>query len=345
MMKTKTSMMIKRSTPSLKPALKRLSVFGLMMIGILTASAQTKSFVAQHGALQVKNGQILDSHSLPPQLRGISLSWSIWAGRKYYNENVVKWLKSDFNISLLRVSMAVQPDSGYLQDPAGQEKLIVKTIDAAIKQNIYVLLDWHDHHANEHVAQSKAFFSKMAKRYSGVPNVIYEIWNEPERIEWSIIKDYAMQIIPEIRKYDKNNVIVVGSPAWDQDVDVAAKDPVKGFDNIAYSFHFYASDPNHQEKLMAKADEALALKLPLFVTEWGVGEADGNGKFDVEKTTKWLNWMEKNKISWANWNITDKAETTAILKPGASPKGKWTVESLTPAGAYIRTQLRELNAL
>jgi endoglucanase len=307
------------------------------------AIAQTKDAVAVHGALKVKNGLLLDSHSKPPQLRGISLSWSIWGGRKYYNTEVVKWLKSDFDINLLRVSMAVQPDSGYLQDPVAQEKLVVETIDAAIKENIYVLLDWHDHHANEHLSQSKEFFGKMAKRYAGVPNVIYEIWNEPEKIEWSIIKDYALQVIPEIRKYDKNSIIVVGSPNWDQYVDVAAKDPVLGFNNIAYSFHFYASDPNHQEALMAKAEEALKLKLPLFVTEWGVGEADGNGKFDLEKTTKWLNWMEKNKISWANWNITDKDETTAILKPGASSTAKWPLSDLTPAGAYIRTQLRALN--
>jgi endoglucanase len=307
------------------------------------AIAQTKDAVAIHGALKVKNGLLLDSHGKPPQLRGISLSWSIWGGRKYYNTEVVKWLKSDFDINLLRVSMAVQPDSGYLQDPVAQEKLVVETIDAAIKENIYVLLDWHDHHANEHLAQSKEFFSKMAKRYAGVPNVIYEIWNEPEKIEWSIIKDYALQVIPEIRKYDRNSIIVVGSPNWDQYVDVAAKDPVPGFNNLAYSFHFYASDPNHQEALMAKADEALKLKLPLFVTEWGVGEADGNGKFDLEKTTKWLNWMEKNRISWANWNITDKDETTAILKPGASSAAKWPLSDLTPAGSYIRTQLRALN--
>jgi endoglucanase len=310
-----------------------------------SASAQTTSFVSKHGALQVKEGKIVDKHNLPPQLRGISLSWSIWGGRKYYNDEVVKWLKSDFNISLLRVSMAVQPDSGYLQDPVGQEKMIVKTIDAAIKQGIYVLIDWHDHHADQHVQQSKMFFSKMAKKYAGVPNVIYEIWNEPERIEWSIIKKYAQEVVPEIRKHDPKGLIIVGGPAWDQDVDVIAKDPITQYNNLAYSFHFYASDPNHQQGLMAKADEAIKSGLPLLVTEWGVGEADGNGKFDVDKTNNWVAWMEKNKLSWANWNITDKDETTAILKPGAAVKAKWPLSSLTPAGVYIREQLRKLNAL
>ncbi len=130
----------------------------------------------------------------------------------------------------------------------------------------------------------------MAKKYTGVPNVIYEIWNEPAKTTWDTVKNYALQVIPEIRKYDKDNLIIVGSPHWDQDVDIVAADPITGFENIAYSFHFYASDPNHQEKLMAKADKAIKLKLPLIITEWGVGESDVNGQFDREKTKKWLSF-------------------------------------------------------
>ncbi|RNL55805.1 glycoside hydrolase family 5 protein [Pedobacter jejuensis] len=305
--------------------------------------AQNVNWINRNGALKVVDGKILNSRNVEPQLRGISLSWSVWQGKKYYNEDVVKWLRSDFNINLLRISMAVQPDGGYLQNPVEQEELITNTIDAAIKNGLYVLIDWHDHNAHQHLAQSKEFFSKMAKRYSGKPNVIYEIFNEPEKIEWQTVKDYATAVIQEIRKYDSKNIIVVGSPHWDQDVDVAAKDPIKGFNNIAYSFHFYASEPSHQDVLMQKADMAIALKLPLFVTEWGVGEASGDGKFIVENADKWFAWMERNKLSSANWNVTDKNETTALLKPGASVEGKWNIDMLTPAGVYIRTQLKKLN--
>jgi endoglucanase len=323
--------------------MKRVVLF-LMSIFLFSISfAQNINWVDRNGALKVVGGKILNNRNKEPQLRGISLSWSIWGGKKYYNADVVNWLQSDFNISLLRVSMAVQPDSGYLQNPVEQEKLITKTIDAAVKKGLYVLIDWHDHHANEHLVQSKIFFARMAKKYAGKPNIIYEIFNEPEKIEWQTVKDYAVEVIQEIRKSDSENIIVVGSPHWDQDIDVVAKDPIKGFSNIAYSFHFYASEPSHQELLMKRADEAISSGLPIFVTEWGVGEANGDGKFDVEKTNKWFTWMEKNKLSSANWNITDKKETTAILEPGASPKGKWKLNMLTPAGLYIRTQLKNLN--
>lgn len=315
----------------------------LVFCSYFLSSAQTTTAVIKHGALRVSGGRMVDRNNQPPQLRGISLSWSIWGGRKYYNRDVVRWLKTDFNINLLRVSMAVEPEGGYLKDPQGQENLIIPVIDEAIEQGIYVLIDWHDHHANVNIDRAKSFFSKMSKKYAGVPNVIYEIWNEPERVEWKVVKDYATDIAKEIRKNDSENIIVVGSPHWDQDVDLAARKPLTGFENIVYSFHFYASEPTHQAALMDKADHALRLGLPLFVTEWGVGEATGDGVFDLQKTERWFNWMEKNKISSANWNITDKKETTALLLTGAAKTGKWPLDVLSPAGLYIRGQLRKYN--
>lgn len=320
-----------------------LLFYVLLFTAVCDAAAQKPGAVAKHGALHIAEGRMVDKNNLPPQLRGISLSWSIWEGQKYYRPEVVSWLATDFNISLLRVSMAIEPEKGYLQQPLEQERLVMKVIDAAIQQGLYVLIDWHDHHADANVERSKHFFEKMAKRYAGVPNVIYEIWNEPERVEWSLIRKYAESVIPVIRKHDPDNIIVVGSSSWDQDIDITAKDPLNAYKNIAYSFHFYASEPSHQELLMQRADKAIEAGLPVFVTEWGVGEANGDGVFDLEKTNKWLRWMEKHQLSWANWNVTDKKETTALLKPGASTTGGWPLKMLTPAGVYIREQLRLLN--
>lgn len=304
---------------------------------------QIKSPVELNGALRIVGNQMVNKDGISPQLRGISLSWSLWAGKKYYNPKVVDWLTKDFKISLLRASMGVQPDSGYLQNREEQMKLMTTVIDQAIKNQIYVLIDWHDHNADKHLEESKAFFTIMAQKYSGKPNVIYEIFNEPAEQSWDIIKAYSIEVIKTIRQYDPKNIIVIGNPRWDQDVDIAAADPIKGFDNLVYSFHFYASDPNHQENLRAKAELAVKRGIALFVTEWGVGESNGDGEFNREKTATWLDWMEKNKLSWANWNITDKKETTALLMPGASANGGWNDESLTEAGKYIRGQLRRLN--
>jgi endoglucanase len=317
------------------------AIFLLSILFTTVLFAQTP--VAVNGNLTVQNGKIVNKNGAAPQLRGISFSWSLWQGRKYYTPAVVDWLAGDFKVSIIRASMGVQPDHGYLQEPALQKQLIVNVVDQAIKDGIYVLIDWHDHHSNQHLQRSKEFFAEMAQKYKGVPNVIYEIWNEPEAISWDTVKNYAVQVITEIRKYDPDNLIVVGSPHWDQDVDVAAANPIAGFKNIAYSFHFYASDPNHQEKLRSKGDLAIKKGLALMITEWGVGESNGNGKFNLDQVKTWMDWMEANHLSWTNWNITDKQETTALLFPGAPENGGWTNEQLTPAGIYIRKQLRELN--
>ena len=321
----------------------RITLLAFLLFSLPSMAQQIKSPLDLNGALWIDGNQMVNKDGIPPQLRGISLSWSLWAGKKYYNPDVINWLTKDFKISLLRASMGVQPKGGYLQKPDKQMKLMNTVIDQAIKNGIYVLIDWHDHNAEQHLEESKAFFAIMAKKYAGKPNVIYEIFNEPAQQSWEVIKAYSVEVIKTIRLYDTKNMIVVGSPRWNQDVDIAANDPIKGFDNLVYSFHFYASDPNHQEKLRAKADLAMKLGIALFVTEWGVGESNGNGEFNREKTALWLNWMETNRLSWVNWNITDKKETTAILLPGASANGGWKIEALTEAGKYIREQLRTLN--
>jgi len=319
------------------------TILVLLLINLILSARPKKISVKMNGALRIEGNQMVNTAGVPPQLRGISLSWSIWGGKKYYNAEVIDWLVKDFKITVLRASMAVQPQGGYLQNPDEQIKLMTTVIDEAIKKGIYVLIDWHDHNAEQHLEESKAFFAIMAQKYNGVPNVIDEIFNERAQQSRDVIKDYSIEMIQTIRKYDTNNIIVIGSPRWDQDVDIAASDPIKGFNNLVYSFHFYASDPFHQEKLREKAEIAMKHGLALFVTEWGVGESNGDGIFNPVKTSQWMDWMEKNRLSWVNWNVTDKKETTALMLPGASVNGGWSDEQLTEAGKYIRGQLIKLN--
>jgi endoglucanase len=306
----------------------------LCLLSSFSALTQPSRLLAGKGNVYFENGK-------PAQLRGISFSWSIWGGAKYYNPNVVDHLIDDFKANVLRVSMAVEPDQGYLKDPELQWNRIIPVVDRCLERGVYVIMDWHDHHADKNVEAAKEFFDKFSKKYAHSPYIVYEIWNEPERIDWSIIKKYAEALIPVIRRNDPHNLIVVGSSTWDQDIDIVAKDPLVGFHNIAYSFHFYASEPHHQEPLRKRATEAIESGLPVFVTEWGVGEANGDGAFDLEKNKAWMEWMEKYQLSWANWNVTDKKETTALLLPGAPSNGKWKNKHLSPSGKYIREILRK----
>ena len=174
----------------------------------LETFAQQPRPVELNGQLKVLGNILVNQNGNLPQLRGISLSWSLWTGKKYYNPAVVDWLTKDFKITLLRTSMAVQPDQGYLQNPDEQMKLMTSVIDQSVKNGIYVLIDWHDHNADKHLDASKAFFTIMAQKYAGIPNVIYEIFNEPVHQSWQVIKTYSEEVIKVIRKYDSKNIIV-----------------------------------------------------------------------------------------------------------------------------------------
>ena len=295
--------------------------------------------VETYGQIKVLGNKIVDKNNQPVQLRGMSFFWSQWMG-KYYTPETVKWLKDDWRCTMVRAAMAVEED-GYLKNPALEKQKLITVVDAAIAQGLYVIIDWHDHHAEKNVTQAKAFFAEMAQKYGDKPNVIYEIYNEPLNVSWqTVIKPYAEEVIQAIRQHDPDNIVVVGTRNWSQEVDEAASNPIAG-DNIAYTLHYYAA--THKQALRDKASAALKKNVALMVTEFGTCEASGNGFLDVTESKAWWNFLDDNKISWANWSVADKVESTAALKPGASSTGGWTEDQITPSGKLVREELQSKN--
>jgi len=295
--------------------------------------------VTVHGRLQVKGNRIVGKANKPVSLAGMSLFWSQWMPQ-FYTAETVNWLKKDWNCTIVRAAVAVEPD-GYLKFPEREWQKVQTVVDAAQKAGIYVIVDWHDHKAENHADQAVEFFGKLAQKYGKSPNLIYEIYNEPLKVSWpNVVNPYAERVIREIRKHDPDNLIVVGNPTWSQDVDVAAADPIKD-PNVAYALHFYAG--THKQYLRDKAKKAMDLGAALFVTEWGTVEASGDGAVDRESTEAWLEFMRENHISHLNWSVADKVEGAAVLKPGASGKGGWKDSELTESGKYVRSIIRNWN--
>lgn len=291
----------------------------------------------KNGPLRVQGNRIVNAAGQPVALRGMSLFWSQWIGQ-YFNPEAVRWLQSDWNCTLVRAAMGVG-SGGYLENPEREKARVIAVVDAAIERGIYVIIDWHDHEAQKNLPQAQAFFAEMAGRYGKYPNVIYETFNEPlQDGTWSKdIKPYHEAMIKMIRQYDPDNIIVCGTRVWSQRVDEAADDPIKA-PNIAYTLHFYAA--THKQWLRDAAQKALDKGIAIMVTEFGTTEASGNGPIDREETRKWFEWMDKNHISWANWSVADKDETSAALRPGAPANGGWSDAQISPSGLLVREQLR-----
>jgi endoglucanase len=210
-----------------------------------------------YGQIKVSNGQVVSSSGSPVVLRGMSLFWSSFSeGAPFYTADVVKQLKCNWNINLIRAAMGVEEGSGYLNNQASQQQLVETVIQAAIDNGIYVLVDWHDHNAQNHKSQAIAFFKAIAQKYGSNPHIIYETFNEPLQVDWaSVVKPYHVDVVAAIRAIDPDNIIVLGTPTWSQDVDVAAGNPVSGT-NLCYTLHYYAA--THKQSLRDKASAALS---------------------------------------------------------------------------------------
>ena len=293
--------------------------------------------VKRHGRLYALGNRIVGEHGMPVSLAGNSFFWSQWQGH-FFNADVVKWLKLDWKSAIIRVPMGIE-GRGYLDHPEAEQARVCALVDAAIAADLYVIIDWHDHHAHQHTAEAVTFFQAMARKYGHLPNVLYEIFNEPVKAaSWpNDVKPYAEQVVAAIRAIDPDNMIIVGSPNYSQDVDVVADDPLKA-KNIAYSLHFYAG--THKQWLRDKALKALQKGLPLFVTEWGTCNADGKGDIDEASTREWMDFMQEWGLSHCNWAVSDKAETASIVKPDVSRQGRWTESELTPSGRLAREWTR-----
>lgn len=203
---------------------------------------------------------------------------------------------------------------------------MIKAVDAAIAAGIYIIIDWHnlsDGNSMKYKSEALTFFREMAELYKNTPNVLYEICNEPngDNVTWQgVVKPYAEEVISAIRQIDDDGVILVGTPNWSQRVDIAADD-LLAFDNIMYVCHFYAG--SHFSDLRDKVEYALGKDAAVFVTEWGTTANTGDSILYPEETFAWIDFMDEHKISWANWSITTRKESTAALKHTALAEGNW----------------------
>ncbi|MEM9529336.1 MAG: glycoside hydrolase family 5 protein [Pseudomonadota bacterium] len=321
---------------------------GLVLALAWSGAAFCGSAVEAHGSLAVVDGRVVDQHFAPLSLAGPSLFWINrgWGSRApvepsaYYNREVVAQVKRDWNATIIRIAMGVETKGGYLEDPEGRWAKLVAVADAAVDLGLYFIVDWHSHHAENHPEAAVAFFTRVAERYGATPNLIYEIYNEPlPDTDWRTdIVPYALPVIRAIRALDADNLIVVGSPSWSQDLEKPLADPITGWLNIAYSLHFYAG--THGSSLRDRATRAIAAGLPVVVTEWGSVDATGDGAVALEETRRWLDWMREQQLTHLGWSLHSKAEGASMLTRDAAPDGSWDDSHLTESGRLFRQTVR-----
>ncbi len=295
---------------------------------------------AAHGPLSVSGTNLVDQSGSPFQLKGVSTHGIAWYP-DYINKEAFRTLRDDWGANLVRLALYTDENGGYCTDGNQQrlEALIDQGVQAATDLGMYAIIDWHvlnDQTPARHQGQAESFFQKMSAKYAGNGNVLYEICNEPNGgTSWAEVKRYAEKIIPVIRENAPDAVVIVGTPTWSQDVDQAAASPIDAQGNVMYALHFYAA--THKDDVRGKLVAAHDAGLPVFISEFSICDASGNGGIDYASAAEWKGLIERYNLSYAGWNLSNKAESSSLLRPGVSATdGGWGDADLSETGLWLK---------
>ena len=298
----------------------------------------------QHGALHVENGKLTGADGNIVQLYGMSTHGIAWFPQ-YINYDSFRTLRDDWNTNCIRLAMYTAEYGGYCVggDKEQLKQLVRDGVSYATELGMYVIVDWHilsDCDPNQNKDEAIAFFREMSEAFADNDNVLYEICNEPNSgTSWDSIKSYAEEVIPVIREQKPDAVILVGTPTWSQEIDKSAASPLT-FDNVMYTLHFYAG--THKDDLRNRLETCAQNNLPVFVSEFGMCDASGNGANDFDSTTKWLDLLNKYQISFCCWNLANKDESSSVFKAASTALSDWTDEDFNESGRWIRDYFRSM---
>ncbi|MED7923079.1 cellulase family glycosylhydrolase [Nonomuraea sp. LP-02] len=303
--------------------------------------------VQANGQLRVCGVKLCNQNGKQIQLRGMSSHGIQWYSQ-CLNTASLDALAGDWKADVLRISMYIQED-GYETNPRLFTDRVHSLIEMATARGMYAIVDWHMLDPGDpmyNLARAKTFFTEIAQRHDNKKNILYEIANEPngDAVTWSVIRDYAHQLIPVIRQHDPDAPILVGTRAWSSlgvsagaDETEIVNNPVNAA-NIMYTFHFYAA--SHGTTYLNTLSRA-ADRLPIFVTEFGTQSASGDGANNFTRSQQYLDLLAQKKISWVNWNFSDDFRTGAVFTTGTCPNGSFAgTGRLKEAGVWIRDRIR-----
>lgn len=319
---------------------------------------------SEAGELQVleKNGgkTLCDQNGQPVQLRGMCTHGLQWYP-EIINNNAFAALSKDWESNVIRLCMFITQD-GYGTNPDIKQK-VIDGINLAIANDMYVIVDWHVLNPGDPNAEVYAgamdFFKEISGMYPNDKHIIYELANEPngnspgvtnDAEGWKAVKSYAEPIIKMLRDRGNENIIIVGTPCWSQRADLAADNPIDD-QNTMYGVHFYAGSHLPGDYVMNNTEYAIKHGAPVFVSEWGPSESTGDGGPYFDYSDKWINYLNKNNISWCEFSLTNKNEKAAVFLPYEYAKTDmtlldpgtdqvWDIKELTVTGEYIRARIK-----
>ena len=299
-----------------------------------------------NGKLSVKGADLVNQYGEKYQLYGLSTHGLQWFS-KVVNFDTICAIQENFGNNVIRFALYTDED-GYCDGSASKKQQMLSTIEKGIEiatqLGLYVIVDWHmvgaenpdDKNPLTYLAESKEFFSYMSEKYKDQDNIIYEIMNEPNgSTTWADCKKYANEVIPLIRK-NTDAIILVGNPKWTADLNSVMKDPLVGYNNIMYTYHFYAADHSSTTQVVKAYDSGF----PVFISEFGFMESSGDGNISETNGNKWKKVLDTRNISYVAWNISNSKGSASIFKHNTSNLSDVSDSNLKTWGVYLKNWYR-----
>lgn len=304
-----------------------------------------------NGKLSVNGANLVNKLGVKFQLYGLSTHGLQWFGR-YANFDTIAAIQESFGMNVIRFAFYTD-ENGYCDGTAATKEQmlgdLIEGVDAATKLGLYVIIDWHmvgaeneaDKNPLTYLEESKEFFSYISNYYKKQDNILYEIMNEPNgSTTWADCKKYAEEVIPCIRE-NTDAVILVGNPKWTADLVSVMKDPLVGYENIMYTYHFYAAD----HKQTYQVENAYDAGFPVFISEFGFMESSGDGNLSLTNGENWAKVLDSRNISYVAWNISNSGGSASIFKQGSTNMTDVSDENLKEWGIYLKNWYRSKSGL
>lgn len=254
-------------------------------LGLLAAMrAEAGSALRLAGPLLLRGGE-------PARLRGVAMGDALLARAGRGAEDYAV-LAGGWRAGLVRLS--VHPFL-WRERRAEAARALASEVAAARAQGLAVIVEWHaigwpggafeTPHDDRQLPVNaydtdldlaRDFWADTAGRFGDDPQVIFEIWNEPVRLEasegawgadWRALRPVWQDLLGVIRRRAGNLVLATGG-GWASDLTGIRDAPLED-QAVGYAWHVYPGTAGGEPERLAERLDGLPHAHAVFVTEWG----------------------------------------------------------------------------
>jgi endoglucanase len=296
--------------------------------------------VSAPNGYHVVGNLICDSSNEPHLFHGVarpSLEWSDTG--ENISQSDFQLMHSAWNANVVRISTN---ENFWLMNASGYQGTIANVVQWAEQAGMDVILDLHWSGtpypgAQQEMADESSitFWTQVATQFKGDGHVLFELYNEPNTVEWGVWQNGGggyvgmQQLYNAVRGTGANNLVIVGGLDWAYDLSGILEGHAITGVNIAYATHPY-SKPSSPEKVPADWGEYwgnVSAQYPVIATEFGT--LDCSSSYDTDLMT----YADQHNVGWIAWAwyVSGCAFPSII--------GDWSGTPLSPSGTAIQAKL------